>query len=233
MLKEPSLHYGQMYSLDKYSFARILKYARIIQDRLPDGGAVLDIGCYTAPLFDILPKTIKYTGIDFDEEAIHIAQGKGAVVYKINLDEEKIDMQDKFDIVVVAEILEHLKRPKEMIMATRRLLKDDGIAIISLPNENTAYHRLLSLLGLGIDMCAFEGFKHLHLPTIRQSEAFLKKEFNILQRRYYINPSAKGSRIEKLGWLFLLVPDFIWYSLAQLSPGLFARGTIFVCSKKI
>lgn len=231
MVKIPSLHYGDMYFLDKYSLARIQKYASIIKDKLPNGGSVLDIGCYTASLFGILPKEIKYTGIDFDGEAIRVAKFKGAQVFELNLDEDTIDIDGKFDVIVVAEVFEHLKRPIGLINKIKELLKDDGIAIISLPNENTLYHRLMAVFGLGVDLCAFEDFKHLHLPTIRQSENFLKKEFNILQKNYYINPSSKRSRIEKLGWLFLLVPDFIWYSLAYLLPGLFARGTIFTCKK--
>jgi 2-polyprenyl-3-methyl-5-hydroxy-6-metoxy-1,4-benzoquinol methylase len=231
MVNIPALHYGDMYVLDKYSLARIQKYARIITDRLPSGGTVLDIGCYTAPLFDLLPKTIKYRGIDFDAQAIRIAQGKGAQVQKANLDEENINIQEKFDVVVVAEVLEHLKRPQDMLLNIKRLLKDDGIAIISLPNENTIYHRLMSLFGLGIDLCAFQEFKHLHLPTIRQSENFLKKEFCIIKKSYYINPSARSSRIEGIGWLFLLVPDFMWKFLSKILPGMFARGTIFTCKK--
>jgi len=101
-----------------------------------------------------------------------------------------------------------------------------------LPNENTLFHRVVSLFGLGIDACAFEDFKHLHLPTIKQSQRFVKKYFNITQKTYYINPGAKGSRAEPLGFIFTLVPDSFWMLLAALAPGLFARGTIFVCTKR-
>jgi len=231
MSQGPALHYGQMYSLDRYSRARIEEYARIIKSYFPSGGAVLDIGCYTAELFEILPDAFKYTGIDFDDEAMRIAKAKGVCVHKLNFDQETLDIRDKFDAVILAEVLEHLKKPEVMLSQVKQLLKEGGIAVISLPNENTIYHRIMSLLGLGIDMCAFGEFKHLHLPTIRQSQNFLKKYFTILKKIYYINPAGRGSRIEKIGWLFSLIPDFIWHALANLFPGLFARGTIFVCAK--
>lgn len=231
MAKTPSLHFGDMYALDKYSQSRIEKYASIIRKRLTNAGRVLDIGCYTAALFDLLPKAIKFIGLDFDEEAIDIAKSKGAEVYKCNLEEEQIEFEEKFDVIVVAEIFEHLKRPMELLGYVNSLLKDDGMLIVSLPNENTLYHRLMSLFGLGIDMCAFQDFKHLHLPTIRQSENFLKQHFQIMQKFYYVNPGAKGSRAEKIGWLFTLIPDFFWNALANALPGLFARGTIFTCKK--
>lgn len=231
MIKEPILHYGNMYSTDKYAKMRIRKYASIIKDNLKEGDSVLDIGCYTAELPDFLPSGIFYFGVDFDDEAVRVAKSSGLNVVKVNLEEEMINFNQKFDLIIAAEILEHLKDPTRMMRQIKGLLKNKGMVIISLPNENTLYHRFMSLFGLGIDMCAFQLYKHLHLPTIRQSTDFVSQYLKIIRKEYYINPGGRGSRFEKFGLFLELIPDKIWEGLAYAFPGCFARGIIIVATQ--
>lgn len=231
MIKEPILHYGNMYGMDKYAKMRIQKYAFIVKDSLRKGDSVLDIGCYTAELPDFLPEGIFYSGVDFDDEAVKIAKSNGLNVMKVNFEDEVINYKEKFDLIIAAEILEHLKDPARMMRQIKDLLKNKGIVVISLPNENTLYHRFMSLFGLGIDMCAFQLYKHLHLPTIRQSTDFVSKYFKIVRKEYYINPGGRGSHFEKFGLFLELIPDKIWESLAYVLPGCFARGIIIVATQ--
>lgn len=231
MIKEATLHYGNMYSMDKYAQMRIRKYASIVKNILNENDSLLDIGCYTAELYDLLPKNIRYFGVDFDNKAIEISKSKGLNAVKLNLDNEEIAFKEKFDVIIAAEILEHLADPARMMIQIKNLLKESGKVIISLPNENTLYHRLMSFFGFGIDMCAFQLYKHLHFPTIRQSVDFVSRYFKINKKKYYINPGGKGSRFEKLGFLSGLIPDFVWQGLSDLFPGCFARGIIMVASK--
>ncbi len=80
-----------------------------------------------------------------------------------------VPIVDKFDVVICTEVLEHLVDPVKMVANIKGLMNDNGVVLISLPNENSIYHRIMSLSGKGIDMCAFELYKHLHMPTISQS----------------------------------------------------------------
>jgi 2-polyprenyl-3-methyl-5-hydroxy-6-metoxy-1,4-benzoquinol methylase len=227
----PNLHYGDVDS-DKYMRMRSEAFAKMISDKIKPGTTVLEIGCYTASLLDFLPKGVDYYGADFDEEALKIARSKGAKVNKMDFNGQDIGFNMKFDIVVCTEVLEHVLDPHKLIQKIGNLVKSDGYVLLSLPNENTIFHRLMSACGIGIDMCAFELYKHLHLPTIRQSRDFVSKYFKIVKTDYHINPSAKGSRAEKIGKLLMLLPDPFWYFLARLFPGLFARGVIFLCVPK-
>lgn len=227
----PDLHYGQLDS-DKYVKLRLKACAKLLEGKIKPGSKILEIGCYTASLLDFLPKGVDYYGIDFDEGAIAIAKSKGAKVEKANLDNQEIGFAFKFDVVICSEVLEHTINPPRLMQNIKQLVKDDGFIIISLPNENTIYHRLMSLFGLGIDMCAFELYKHLHLPTIKQNKEFVNKYFRILKTDYHINPSAKGSRAQAAGKILTLIPDCLWFFLARLFPGLFARGIIFLCCLK-
>ena len=54
-----------------------------------------------------------------------------------------------------------------------KVINKDGYMIVSLPNENTIYHRILSLIGVGADTYAFKLFKHLHMPTSNKVKIFI------------------------------------------------------------
>lgn len=231
----PTLHYGRMYDEDKYVKLRYEQYARMLRPyirmlrRNNTSVSILDVGGYTGELKRYLFQGTEYFLVDFDNGALEIAKQLGAHVRKLNLDNDSLKkLNRKFDIIVATETLEHLKNPEKHLQEMQTLLKEDGIVLISLPNENTIYHRLMCLLGYGIDMCAFQLHKHLHLPTIEQSEKFVGRYFKTLEKSYYINPGAKGSRSEWIGTITAKIPDAFWRFLAKALPGLFARGVIFV-----
>lgn len=232
-MNNPRCWFGQMYKEDRYAKQRIITYVKLIEPYLKPGVRILDVGCYTAEIYDYLPKDIEYFGLDFDEEALKIATARGATVRKVRFDEEGINFDNKFDIIIAAEILEHLKNPEELLKQLKMVLAKDGIILVSLPNECTLYHRIMCFMGKGVDMYAFKLYKHLHLPTISQSRVFVENFFNILKETYYINPSGKGSRWEAFGRLTSKIPDSLWLWLARLSPGLFARGVIFLAKHKL
>ncbi len=229
----PSCHYGDMIGRDKYVGQRFRKYQEFLQPHLAAGVKVLDIGGYRGELKNYLPGGVDYYVLDFDEQALKEAREKEAKVKRINFDQEKICWgREKFDIVVATEVLEHLQDPARHLREIKRVLKDNGILLVSLPNENMLYHRFMSLLGLGVDYFAFKLYKHLHLPTIAQSRKFLETEFEIIKEDYYVNWGAQSSRFESLGKFLMLAPDSFWYFLARIWPSGFARGTIFLLKKK-
>lgn len=232
MKTQPNCHYGDMFQRDEYVRQRYQKYQQFLIPYFQPKIKVLDVGGYRGELKSILPANLDYYVLDFDQKALNEAKKRGAKVKKINFDEQEISWdREKFDIIVATEVLEHLKDPTRHLLEIKRLLKDDGIFLVSLPNENMFYHRLMSLFGLGVDYFAFKPFKHLHLPTISQSKKFLESQFDIVRQDYYINVGAQSSRLEFLGGFLKLIPDFFWEFLARLWPSGFARGTVFLLKK--
>ena len=53
-----------------------------------------------------------------------------------------------FDIVFSFDVIEHLREPRIILREIHRLLKDDGILIISTPNRHRLAGLILLLLGL-------------------------------------------------------------------------------------
>lgn len=223
-----------MFQNDKYVRLRFEMYANLLKPFISSNKKILDVGGYTADLFTLLPANTNYYVADFDKEALQVAKQRGAKTELLDFDKQYKEpfAGEKFDILVLTEILEHLIDPGNVLIHLLEKAKPHGKVLISLPNENTIYHRIMSLVGIGVDSFAFRLYKHLHLPTISQSRKFVAEHLTIEEEQYYFNVGFQTTRFEFLGKLAQIVPDSIWAWLANNFPSLFSRGVIFLCSKK-
>ena len=102
---------------------------------------VLDAACGSGYGSDILSESgaTKVVGIDNSSEAIEYCEKN---YKKENLEFkkdncEKITLDTTFDVVVSFETIEHLKNQDNFLTEVKRVLKDDGIFIVSTPNTDT------------------------------------------------------------------------------------------------
>lgn len=107
------------------------------------GKKILDIGC-SQGVISILLGTRGYecVGIDIAQEAILYAQNdlerqndqvKKLVEFKV-MNAENIQYDDEtFDTIILGEIIEHLYNPENVLKEVRRVLKPEGIVIITTP----------------------------------------------------------------------------------------------------
>lgn len=112
---------------------------------------VLEFGCSTGYFSKILKERgCQVTGIEINERA---AQKAKQYCDKIIIgDIEKLDYQkelgdSKFDIMIFADVLEHLKDPRETLLKVRNYLNSGGKLLISVPNIAHASVRLELLTG--------------------------------------------------------------------------------------
>jgi len=226
-IKAPQLYYGNYFGKDKWARRRFLLSYSLLEPFIKKNVDILDIGCYQADFLKLIKIPVNYYGVDFDRKALGIAQKRGAKTTIVDLEKDKIPFRKKFDIIVLTELLEHLKDPQWILAQAAQLLKSSGVVLISLPNECTIYHRLKVLLGKGIDSSGFEPFYHLHFPTLSQNEEFIGKYFKIIKKKYNAHLGLGGF----LGKLSFVLPLSFWEILAGALPTLFARGGIYLCQK--
>jgi len=102
---------------------------------------ILDIGCGGGIICEPLARLgAKVTGIDFAPNniiaaKIHSKKNKLKINY-INKDIEKSKLDEKFDIILMFEVLEHLDNWKKTIKNIKKNLNKNGLIIISTINRN-------------------------------------------------------------------------------------------------
>lgn len=98
---------------------------------------VLEVGCGAGHIIEKI-KTGKLYGIDISE--IQIERAKKKLNDRVELKKaagENIPYDNKFfDKVLCSEVIEHVLDPREVLKEISRVMKDDGILSLSIPNEN-------------------------------------------------------------------------------------------------
>jgi len=139
---------------------------------------LLDIGCSQLD-FSKTSKTIESFGVDIKKseqyDSLHFKQ--------CNLDTEDIPYADNyFDFVVAGEVIEHVKRPFEVIEEVARVLKNGGYLFLSTPNPSYYLEILKELFGSK----KIDDVEHLNLFSRIHLTAYLeKKGFSIIEMKRY------------------------------------------------
>lgn len=158
------------------------------------GKIVLDIASGSGYGTKILAKNAKKVfGVDVNETAVHYAEknyGAKNIEYLIG-NGEQIPLPDKsVDVVITFETIEHIADYKKFLDEVKRVLKDDGLAVVSTPNDlefaegnhfhlhEFEYKELTSLLKKdykNVDSYFQATWKYVAIGD----EAFMKKEWTI------------------------------------------------------
>lgn len=88
-------------------------------------------------------QTPKLVGIDVDEEGVRTAADAG---YDVRLaSAEGFDLNETFEVIVAANVIEHLASPGEMLSSAREHLESDGKILITTPRTHTPWNLLRQL----------------------------------------------------------------------------------------
>lgn len=93
---------------------------------------ILDVGCGTGGLLDDIQAMGECKGVDLSEKALAYCREKGLQVQKGSA--EKLPFPDKyFNVVILSDVLEHVRDDRQALAEARRVLTPDGIVIITVP----------------------------------------------------------------------------------------------------
>jgi len=117
---------------------------------IPDGSRVLDVGCSTGNFGEALErlKGCTVVGVDLNEK--DIAQAKTRITEAHVFDIASpgaLERFGRFDVVVFADVIEHIPDPRAVLRAARDLLADEGVVVYSIPNMGHISVRLDLLEG--------------------------------------------------------------------------------------
>lgn len=108
----------------------------LIAGLIPPGARVLDVGCGTGALsrFVSSSRNASVVGVEPDSERAGLARTQGIEVINGVLTPEVVAQAGHFDVVLFADVLEHVPDPSRLLLTGCRALKENGAVIVSVPN---------------------------------------------------------------------------------------------------
>jgi SAM-dependent methyltransferase len=158
------------YYFDTFAALRERSYDLAIENikRLTLGKriSVLDIGCsYGVFLKKALDQGWNAMGIEPSQNEAAFARE----IFKAEVSEtiiEGFESDQRWDVITLWDVFEHLPQPTEKLGIVKSLLADDGIVIIRVPNANGFIHRLAFIIYMVT-------FGYINFPLVKLFENHL------------------------------------------------------------
>jgi 2-polyprenyl-3-methyl-5-hydroxy-6-metoxy-1,4-benzoquinol methylase len=198
---------------------------------------VLDLGCGEGGLAAELKKSgNRITGVDIFPEtqnpqtfeqyfAADLNHGIATIVRGL--------AKNRFDRVLLLDILEHLSEPEKLLRQCREVLRPDGQVIISVPNVANITIRLMLLFGeFNYTARGILDRTHLRFFTRKTARRIVEHSgFAVLEERLTVMPLELV-----FGWspdsLLGKTVNRVLAGLTALMPGLFGYQVMFVARPK-
>jgi methionine biosynthesis protein MetW len=205
--------------------------------RIPAGSRVLDVGCGSGPVTEIL-QTVSNAiiiGVEPDEERAERARGRGLTVINDYLSEAIIRDHGPFDFIVFADVLEHLPNPAQIVCLAKEALKPGGCVLVSVPNGAHFYARLDLLRGIiRYEDSGIMDATHLRWFTWDSIKSFFERlDFDVTYQDYTVFAKMHMYANRKpFSWMKPRLRAFALRGLAAWQPRLFAVQHIVEARKR-
>jgi 2-polyprenyl-3-methyl-5-hydroxy-6-metoxy-1,4-benzoquinol methylase len=144
-------------------------------------GKFLDIGCCRGGLRKYLHGDLEYYGVD-------VLSNNFENFVCIDLNSATLPFPNKqFDAITCTDVLEHLFYPFKMLQEIKRVLKDDGVVLLSLPNDK-GLNQIFRDLFCEIRSYDDSVYDHHWRFSIKTAREFVEKEFQIIKESPEFGP---------------------------------------------
>src|SRR3989344_6780899 len=169
----------------------------------PSGGRILDIGSADGTFTKIIidkSKANKVVGIDVLERSVSYAKRRFArskvVSFRV-ADAHSLPFPDKsFDAVFCLETLEHVEDPLKAACEMFRVLKEDGYAVVLVPNENFLFKTLWPIWLMGPGKI-WRGTHIQDLSAEEITEILKRSGFTINETRKFLCGMLQAVKVAK------------------------------------
>jgi 2-polyprenyl-3-methyl-5-hydroxy-6-metoxy-1,4-benzoquinol methylase len=203
----------------RYMFERHLK-AYKFANNFCQNMKILDAGCgegYGSCF--ISEKATEVVGIDISEEAVQHARTKYT---KDNIKYEVMNVQnlqfknDSFDVVLSFQVIEHLSDASKFLKEIKRVLKNNGMAIVGTPNKA---------------LCNGKDNGEYHLKEYHYAEYMDLLNSNLGPTKFY-GVNIKSGKYSKLKLINLILSLDV-LKIRHIFPYKFRKSTLMTMEKKI
>jgi SAM-dependent methyltransferase len=130
-------------SLRKQNYKKILDY---LIEQLPQNSPGLDVGCGSG-LFLLEGKKYGFSMFGIEPEPERCEK---CAIHNLNVTKgffpDNIDKNLSYDFIIFNDSFEHIKDIEKTVIASRELLKDNGLMVVSIPVSSGAFYRISELM---------------------------------------------------------------------------------------
>lgn len=201
---------------------------------------VLDIGCAIGKLGKYLKEQLHcyVVGIDVNPEYMTLCEKNLDEFYLLDVNNhsllEDFLKKQKFDFIILADILEHLIDADGFLYKLSNLINKGEYVILSLPNISFWEARLKLFLGIFeyTETGIFDK-THLHFYNLYYARKILSKKFSILEESHssWYTPMEKLLHLRKIP-IIRKILYFVRHFLTLKLPNFYASQLIFLLQSK-
>ncbi|MBN1526885.1 MAG: class I SAM-dependent methyltransferase [Candidatus Omnitrophica bacterium] len=133
-----------------------------IEEIKPARGKLLDVGCATGVFLKAASGKWDAAGVELSGFASSYAREKRGLAVKTGTLKEAAYPDKHFDVITMWDVIEHLPDPGQDLAAAGRMLKDDGLLVLTTGDAGSLFAR----------MCG----RHWHLYNPAQHLSFFSKK---------------------------------------------------------
>lgn len=169
---------------DRVQLAKVKDYKKYIK---PDA-SIIEVGAGSGILIESLKRfglpTWKLTANEFEMKRLQRLQGKGIHFAIGNF--ETIAFTEKYDVIIMNQLIEHLYDPDAMLKRCKSLLNKDGLLIIETPNYLALDHTLFKNKYWG----GYHIPRHFNIYNYQTIKQHLQKHgFSIVKQEFLLSPA--------------------------------------------
>jgi 2-polyprenyl-3-methyl-5-hydroxy-6-metoxy-1,4-benzoquinol methylase len=123
------------------------KALQYLTEKYPSRNAkILDVGCFSGFFVKkLILQGFVARGIDFNNKALSFGKEHYGLEKNISNStlQELLAQGEKYDVITLFEVIEHLESISDVLSEVSKLLKSEGVIIISTPNSNMCWRPAL------------------------------------------------------------------------------------------
>ena len=171
--------------------------------RYKKAGRVLDVGCAAGFFLEVVQKQgWQACGVELSDYAASFARNE----LKLNVRTGELAAAKfepgYFDVITFFDVIEHVGNPKGLVAEANRILKDDGLIVITTPNIDSFCARAFKDRFHLLDPLHLSYFSPKTLEKLLKAEGF---KIVKIEYPYFKTPYFNAKELSRLTWNLLLL----------------------------